>query len=65
MDAYSARCKEFATNMGLMIKLPSVSRLALAAAFLRPTLVPSAASASSELTPEQMNWYRAQMGLAA
>jgi soluble lytic murein transglycosylase len=64
MDAYSARCKEFATNMAAMISLSSLSRslsrLALAAALL----VPSAASAG-ELTPEQMAWYRAQMGLAA
>ena len=60
MDAYSARCKEFATNMAVMISLPSVSRLALAAALLLPGV-----ASASELTPEQMNWYRAQMGLAA
>ncbi|WP_324072110.1 lytic transglycosylase domain-containing protein [Sphingopyxis sp.] len=43
-----------------MISLPSISRLALAAALLIPT-----AAHASELTPEQMAWYRAQMGLAA
>src|SRR3546814_11679717 len=43
-----------------MISLPSISRLALAAALLIPT-----AATESELTPEQMAWYRAQMGLAA
>lgn len=43
-----------------MISLPRISRLALAMALL----IPAAANAS-ELTPEQMAWYRAQMGLAA
>lgn len=42
-----------------MISLPSISRLALAAALLFPTI-----AHASELTPEQMAWYRAQMGLA-
>jgi soluble lytic murein transglycosylase len=42
-----------------MISLPSVSRLALAAALFFPTI-----AHASELTPEQMAWYRAQMGLA-
>ena len=46
--------------MAGMISLSRISRLALAAALL----VPSAAHAS-ELTPEQMAWYRAQMGLAS
>ncbi|HJS11578.1 MAG TPA: transglycosylase SLT domain-containing protein [Sphingopyxis sp.] len=46
--------------MAAMISLPSISRLALAAALLIPT-----AAHASELTPEQMAWYRAQMGLAA
>ena len=45
--------------MALMISLPSVSRLALAAALFFPTI-----AHASELTPEQMAWYRAQMGLA-
>jgi soluble lytic murein transglycosylase len=43
-----------------MISLTRISRLALAAALLLPTAVHA-----SELTPEQMAWYRAQMGLAA
>ena len=43
-----------------MISLPSISRLALAAALFLPV-----AAHASELTPEQMAWYRAQMGLAA
>jgi soluble lytic murein transglycosylase len=43
-----------------MISLTRISRLALAAALLLPT-----AAHASELTPEQMAWYRAQMGLAA
>ncbi len=43
-----------------MISLPRISRLALAAALLIPTT-----AHASELTPEQMAWYRAQMGLAA
>lgn len=60
MNAYSAPCKEFATNMAGMFSLPPISRLALAAALL----VPSVATAS-ELTPDQMAWYRAQMGLAS
>src|SRR3546814_8784680 len=46
--------------MAGMISLPSISRLALAAALLIPT-----AATASELTPEQMAWYRAQMGLAS
>ncbi|KTE33278.1 MULTISPECIES: lytic transglycosylase domain-containing protein [unclassified Sphingopyxis] len=46
--------------MAFMISLPSVSRLALAAALFFPTI-----AHASELTPEQMAWYRAQMGLAA
>lgn len=46
--------------MAGMISLPPISRLALAAALL----VPGVASAG-ELTPEQMAWYRAQMGLAS
>ncbi|MGH6693786.1 transglycosylase SLT domain-containing protein [Sphingopyxis sp.] len=50
--------------MAAMISLTRISRLALAAALLIPTAVPIAAHAS-ELTPEQMAWYRAQMGLAA
>lgn len=60
MDVYSAPRKEFATNMAFMISLPSISRLALAAALLIP-----AAAHASELTPEQMAWYRAQLGLAS
>src|SRR3546814_17851496 len=60
MDAYSARCKEFAAIMPRMIRLSPISRLALAAALL----IPGMASAS-ELTPEQMASYRAQMGLAS
>lgn len=43
-----------------MISLSRISRLALAAALLLP-----ASAHASELTPEQMAWYRAQMGLAA
>ncbi len=43
-----------------MISLPSISRLALALALTLPTV-----AQASELTPEQMAWYRAQMGLAA
>ncbi|WOF44703.1 transglycosylase SLT domain-containing protein [Sphingopyxis indica] len=46
--------------MPRMIRLSPISRLALAAALL----IPGMASAS-ELTPEQMAWYRAQMGLAS
>src|SRR3546814_16931909 len=46
--------------MAGMISLPSISRLALAAALPIPT-----AATASELTPEQMAWYRAQMGLAS
>ncbi|MBO9697921.1 MAG: transglycosylase SLT domain-containing protein [Sphingopyxis sp.] len=46
--------------MAGMISLPSISRFALAAALLIPT-----AAHASELTPEQMAWYRAQMGLAS
>jgi soluble lytic murein transglycosylase len=60
MDAYSAPRKEFGTNMHSMISLPRISRLALAMALLIPT-----AATASELTPEQMAWYRAQMGLAS
>ena len=43
-----------------MNTLPRISRLALAMALLIPT-----AATASELTPEQMAWYRAQMGLAS
>lgn len=43
-----------------MISLPRISRLALALALAIPTT-----AHASELTPEQMAWYRAQMGLAA
>ncbi len=43
-----------------MSDLSSISRLALAAALF----IPGIASAG-ELTPEQMAWYRAQMGLAS
>lgn len=46
--------------MAAMISLTRISRLALAAALLVPTV-----AHASELTPEQMAWYRAQMGLAA
>jgi soluble lytic murein transglycosylase len=46
--------------MAGMISLTRISRLALAAALFLP-----AAAHASELTPEQMAWYRAQMGLAA
>lgn len=46
--------------MAGMISLPSISRLALALALAVPT-----AAQASELTPEQMAWYRAQMGLAS
>ncbi len=46
--------------MALMNSLLPVSRLALAAALFFPTI-----AHASELTPEQMAWYRAQMGLAA
>jgi len=46
--------------MAVMTTLPRISRLALAAALLIPT-----AAHASELTPEQMTWYRAQMGLAS
>lgn len=46
--------------MAAMITLPRISRLALAVALLVPT-----AAHAGELTPEQMAWYRAQMGLAA
>ncbi len=60
MDVYSAPRKEFATNMAAMIYLPRISRLALAVALLIP-----ATTHASELTPEQMAWYRAQMGLAS
>ncbi len=44
--------------MHRMITLPRISRLALALAFVIPATVNA-----SELTPEQMAWYRAQMGL--
>ncbi|SKB26398.1 transglycosylase SLT domain-containing protein [Sphingopyxis flava] len=60
MNAYSARCKEFATIMPGMSYLSSISRLAIAAALFIP-----AVACAGELTPEQMNWYRAQMGLAS
>ncbi|OHD05079.1 MAG: lytic transglycosylase [Sphingopyxis sp. RIFCSPHIGHO2_12_FULL_65_19] len=43
-----------------MTSLTRISRFALAAALLIPT-----AAHASELTPEQMAWYRAQMGLAS
>ncbi|APW73130.1 MULTISPECIES: lytic transglycosylase domain-containing protein [Sphingopyxis] len=43
-----------------MISLFPVSRLALAAALLLPSM-----ATAGELTPEQMAWYRAQMGLAS
>ncbi|GAA0860943.1 lytic transglycosylase domain-containing protein [Sphingopyxis soli] len=46
--------------MPRMISLPRISRLALALALIVP-----ATAHASELTPEQMAWYRAQMGLAA
>ncbi|NYF33515.1 MULTISPECIES: lytic transglycosylase domain-containing protein [Sphingopyxis] len=46
--------------MAIMTTLPRISRLALALALA----IPAAANAS-ELTPEQMAWYRAQMGLAS
>ncbi|WP_422061711.1 transglycosylase SLT domain-containing protein [Sphingopyxis sp.] len=46
--------------MAAMISLPRISRLALALALVVPT-----AAHASELTPEQMAWYRAQMGLAS
>lgn len=46
--------------MPCMISLPRISRLALALALVVP-----ATAHASELTPEQMAWYRAQMGLAA
>ena len=46
--------------MAGMISLTRISRLALTAALLVP-----AAVHAGELTPEQMAWYRAQMGLAA
>ncbi len=46
--------------MAVMISLPSISRFALALALAVPT-----AAHASELTPEQMSWYRAQMGLAS
>jgi soluble lytic murein transglycosylase len=60
MNVYSAPRKEFATNMPGMMTLTRISRLALAAALLFPT-----AAQARELTPEQMAWYRAQMGLAS
>ncbi|MDZ3831549.1 MAG: transglycosylase SLT domain-containing protein [Sphingopyxis sp.] len=46
--------------MAVMFTLAPISRLALAAAMMLPT-----AAMGSELTPEQMAWYRAQMGLAS
>lgn len=46
--------------MAAMISISPISRLALAAALLFPTF-----AQASELTPEQMAWYRAQMGLAS
>jgi hypothetical protein len=60
MNAYSARCKEFATIMPGMSYLSSISRLAITAALFIPGV-----ACAGELTPEQMNWYRAQMGLAS
>lgn len=60
MDAYSARRKEFATNMARMTSLPQISMMALIAA-----LFVSGPVSASELTPDQMAWYRAQMGLAS
>lgn len=60
MNAYSAPRKEFGTKMPGMISLFPVSRLALAAALLLPSM-----ATAGELTPEQMAWYRAQMGLAS
>ncbi len=45
--------------MALMNSLLPVSRLALAAALFLP-----AVAHASELTPDQMAWYRAQMGLS-
>jgi soluble lytic murein transglycosylase len=59
MDAYSAPRKEFATNMAGMIKLHSISRLALATTLLLPL-----SAMAQELNPEQAAWYRAQMGLS-
>ena len=56
MDVYSAPRKEFGISMAAMISLPRISRLALAAALLVAT-----AATASELTPEQMAWYRAQI----
>lgn len=46
--------------MAGMISLTRISRLAIAAALLFP-----AVAHASELTPEQMGWYRAQMGLSS
>ncbi len=46
--------------MAHMKSLPTISRLALAAALILPNI-----AQASELTPDQMAWYRAQMGLAA
>lgn len=46
--------------MADMISLTRISRLALALALAIPT-----AATASELTPEQMAWYRAQMGLTS
>jgi soluble lytic murein transglycosylase len=60
LNVYSAPRKEFGITMAGMISLTRISRLALAAALLLPN-----AAHASELTPEQMAWYRAQMGLAA
>src|SRR3546814_6558073 len=45
LDVYSAPRKEFAITMAGMISLPSISRLALAAALLVPTI-----AHASELT---------------
>lgn len=46
--------------MAHMKSLPTISHLAVAAALFLP-----AVAQASELTPDQMAWYRAQMGLAA
>lgn len=58
MNANSARRKEFATSMANMVSLPRISTLALLLALASP-----ASALAGELTPEQMNWYRTQMGV--
>lgn len=60
MDAYSAPRKEFATSMAAMISLSRISHIALAATLLLP-----ASLSAQEMTPDQMAWYRAQMGLSS